>query len=420
MSHTDRTEVLVVGAGPVGMLTALLLGESGIRVRLIDRESRTAVRSYACALHSHTLKVLNQAGLASEVLHCGRPIDTIAFEEGGVRHAELKLSIFSGEPHPVLVLPQNALEEALLSRISRCEKITLDWNCRLADLKLSRGEVTATIDRLSETAKGYMVKEWESVVDKTFQVSADYVVGADGRHSHVRQCLGIEYEQAGDPSLFVVYELESNDECGNEMRVVLGDTTTSVMWPFSGNKCRWSFQLFPADAPDDFPVKDRIPLNIEGPPGEDDCMHRFLRLIAQRAPWFQGKVKELGWSADVQFERRLALQFGRGRCWLAGDAAHQTGPVGMQSMNGGLVEAAELATIIRRILRESGSVDLLQDYNDKRLGEWRRLLGISGAPKVLDKASPWVKAHSNGIPACLPASGADLTTLLYRLGLVLE
>ncbi len=68
----ERTEVLVVGAGPVGLLTAILLAEGGIETRIIDREERTTVRSYACALHPRTLKLLERMGLAAAILERGR------------------------------------------------------------------------------------------------------------------------------------------------------------------------------------------------------------------------------------------------------------------------------------------------------------------------------------------------------------
>jgi 2-polyprenyl-6-methoxyphenol hydroxylase-like FAD-dependent oxidoreductase len=255
------------------------------------------------------------------------------------------------------------------------------------------------------------------VVDKTFQTSADFVVGADGSNSHVRQCLGIEYDVVGDRELFVVYEFETDGKCGHEMRIVLGDNTTSVMWPLSDNKCRWSFQIMPTDSPGDFPGKDRSVFTIEEAASEDDSRHHLQRLIEERAPWFEGTVKELNWSTDIQFEHRLARQFGRNRCWLAGDAAHQTGPVGMQSLNVGLREAADLAGRAKKILREKASEDLLQTYNSDRQAEWQCLLGLKGGPKPAESSDPWIKQHCARIPACLPASGEDLTVLLKRLGL---
>ena len=311
-------------------------------------------------------------------------------------------------------------ETALERKLSRIEHVEVNWNCRLSDLKTNSSAVVATIDKFTQTGKGYGVAGWEGVVEKTFHTSAGFVIGADGYNSHVRQCLGIEYEEVGDRELFVVYEFESDGKCGHELKIVLGDGTKSVMWPISDSKCRWSFQIIPADAPGDFPEKERGAFMIEEARGEDDSRHHLQRLLEQRAPWFDGTVKEIDWSTDLQFERRLARQFGRNRCWLAGDAAHQTGPIGMQSLNVGLRESADLAARVKQILCEKASEDLLQAYNIDRQADWQRLLGLKGGPKATAKANLWIKQHCAKIPECLPASGEELTVLLNQLGLDLE
>jgi 2-polyprenyl-6-methoxyphenol hydroxylase-like FAD-dependent oxidoreductase len=173
----------------------------------------------------------------------------------------------------------------------------------------------------------------------------------------------------------------------------------------------------PADAPGDFPGKDRSAFTIEEAASEDDSRHHLQKLLEERAPWFEGTVKELNWSTDIQFEHRLVRQFGRNRCWLAGDAAHQTGPVGMQSLNVGLREAADLAARAKKILREKTSDDLLRAYNRDRRADWQRLLGLKGGPNAAENADPWIKQNGARIPPCLPASGDDLMLLLGRLGL---
>ena len=105
----ERTEVLVVGAGPVGLLTAIVLAEAGIEVRIIDREERTAARSYACALHPRTLRLLDGMGLAAPIIERGRRLDRVAFYDGAARQAEVKLSALGG-PFPFMViLPQNVV-----------------------------------------------------------------------------------------------------------------------------------------------------------------------------------------------------------------------------------------------------------------------------------------------------------------------
>jgi 2-polyprenyl-6-methoxyphenol hydroxylase-like FAD-dependent oxidoreductase len=79
MPSEEQIDVLVVGAGPVGMLNALLLAENGVQVRIIDQERRTASRTYACAMHSRALQLMDAIGFGREILAAGRRIDKVAF-----------------------------------------------------------------------------------------------------------------------------------------------------------------------------------------------------------------------------------------------------------------------------------------------------------------------------------------------------
>ena len=189
MLRKDQTEVLVVGAGPVGMVTALLLAESGVKVKIIDQESRTAAHSYACALHPRTLKLLDQLRLADDVLLLGRRIDTIGFYEGESKRAEMKFSELPADFPFLVVLTQNALEGLLEQKLTQHESVTVGWNHRLTELRSMSDAVIATIDKLGQSAKGYIIPEMDWEVMKTLQTQAAFVVGADGHDSHVRQCL---------------------------------------------------------------------------------------------------------------------------------------------------------------------------------------------------------------------------------------
>ena len=92
----------------------------------------------------------------------------------------------------------------------------------------------------------------------------------------------------------------------------------------------------------------------------DEQIRQYVEKVARhRAPWFSAGVKEITWCTEVVFEQRLAKQFGRDRCWLVGDAAHQTGPVGVQSMNVGMAEAEALAGVLRKIVSEEAPLELL-------------------------------------------------------------
>ena len=117
------------------------------------------------------------------------------------------------------------------------------------------------------------------------------------------------------------------------------------------------------------------------------------------------------------FERRLARSFGKGGVWLAGDAAHQAAPVGVHSMNSGLVEARELAERISRIQREGGPPSLLQDYASETHNTWQWLLSNGRAVRALPGADPWVRQIATRILACIPASGDHLKPLLEQIGL---
>src|SRR4051812_4822771 len=171
---TDRTEVLVVGAGPVGLLTAILLAEAGIKVEIIDREDRPAARSYACALHSPTIQLLDRLGLAEPLMAQGRPIHGIAFYDGDTRCAEIKLSALGGKFPFLLVLPQSSLEEILEQRLLRSAGVRVKWNHRFAKVEPEDEDVVATVEKLGGTALGYIVPHWETVVQKEISIRAKF------------------------------------------------------------------------------------------------------------------------------------------------------------------------------------------------------------------------------------------------------
>ncbi len=415
MVRETNAEVLVVGAGPVGMTTALLLAERGVRAALIDGAGGTAAQSYACALHPHSLELLDRFGLSAEILEWGRRIDTVAFYEGPSRRAEIRFSELATKFPFIVVLPQNALEWLLERTLNRLAGIKVNWHHRLADLRSRSTGVVATVDELGGTSLGYIVPHWEVTVQNTTQVSAAYLVGADGHGSLVRRCLGIEFEQAGEPELFAVFEFESGAELGSEVRVVLDESTTNVLWPLPGGRCRWSFQVACQEPGEEFPAKDRRSVWVDDPVVDQQTKQHLQKLIQERAPWFTGNLKDLDWVSRVQFERRLAQRFGDGRCWLVGDAAHQTGPVGMQSFNVGLREADELAEAMHNTLRNGAAGRVFEVCEREWREEWQQLLGLKGALKVPGDADDWVKRRAAKILPCLPASGGDLVRCARQL-----
>ncbi len=423
MFGKSETDVLMVGAGPVGMFTALLLADNGIKVEIVDTEWRTAARSYAGVLHPGSLALLDRAGLAPEILELGRRIDSVGFYEGASRQAEIRLAELPVDFPFLLALPQSALESLLENKLQSRSGVKVQWNHRLSDLQPEGDSIIASVDQLAETAQGYGVPTFEWIVKKTRQTRASFVVGADGHNSFVRQSTGIEQETFGEPEKFAVYEFETEGTgpgSHEEVRIVLDDQTTNVCWPLPNRRCRWSFQLGAGEVSSDADGKARSAVVFEEPAFDQVTKDHLHLFVQERAPWFKANIKEIDWSIAVQFQKRLARQLGRDRCWLIGDAAHQTGPVGMQSMNVGLREAVELADLLTRILRDKASPHLLETYNQSRRNEWQQLLGINRELRPRGTASPWVQRRCGKMLPVIPAAGAELPQLLDQLGLDLK
>jgi 2-polyprenyl-6-methoxyphenol hydroxylase-like FAD-dependent oxidoreductase len=416
MFGKKKPEVLVVGAGPVGLFTALALVKRGIAVQIVDKEWRKATHSYALALHAHSLKLLESVGLLGPVLDHAYRVRTIGLYDGTERQAELHLSELDEDFSFLAVMQQDVLEQ-LLEKALHDAGVKVDWNHQVAYLEPNADHVTATIDRLQKESLGYTVAHTEWVVAKSRKVEVPYVIGADGCQSDVRRALGLGFEDVGNTEHFAVYEFKTDADLQHEMRLVMNQDTTNVLWPLPDGYCRWSFQLKDFVVPATTRMKDSFLVELgpsRFPVLNEDQLHTF---IAERAPWFNGSVDHINWRIVVRFERRLASGFGWDRMWLVGDAAHMTGPVGIQSMNVGMREADDLADRLARILREGESSKVLDAYNAERLAEWRFLLGLEGGLKPQPRTAPWVRLRHEHMLPCLPASGDDLERLAAQLHL---
>jgi 2-polyprenyl-6-methoxyphenol hydroxylase-like FAD-dependent oxidoreductase len=395
VSPKHETDVLVVGAGPVGQITALRLASRGVKVTILDKHWRVGAHSYALALHSDSLALLDELGVLPEVLAEGHRIDKIGFYEGDSRRCELDLAQLDAKYPFVLVVPQSLLETALEKRLLET-KVKVLWNHRLEELIES--DLTAEIAKLDRVASGYPIAQMEWVVVKTFSARSSFVVGADGYHSIIRERLGIKLKSVAPPLVFSVFEVETGHDLGNEVRVILDEDATSVLWPMENNRCRWSFQI--RDPKTHEPTRDYLNTHIK-----------------QRAPWAEEIGGTIHWSSAVIFAKRLAESFGRGKIWLAGDSAHLTSPVGVHSMNAGLAEGSDLASRLSEILGGKASEDSLDEYAGTHLGRWRFLLGIDGHLEPANGTDDWVVSRASRIMSSTPATGDDLLQLLGQVGL---
>jgi 2-polyprenyl-6-methoxyphenol hydroxylase-like FAD-dependent oxidoreductase len=393
--HPDP-EVLVVGAGPVGLAAALFLQQHGVRVEVVDMEQRTTQQSYALAIHPSTLRILDEAGLSEGLIRAGRKLTKVAYYEGLERRAEIDYSALASR-HPYLLVVRQSLLEKAAEEALRQKKLKVLWGHRLQALTMDGATVHAEVAKLDQVQTGYAVAGSEWVVVRSETIRPAYVIGADGYDSSVRRMTGIEMAEYGG-QVFSVYEVEATGELPVEVRVMLDPDSTSVYWPLEEGRCRWGFQIQDASE-------------------HAASMQRLQELIAARAPWCAAQPTQIYWSTVASFESRLARSFGKGGIWLAGDAAHQAAPVGVHSMNSGLVEARELAARMVRILRAGGAASLLEEFATETHEAWQWLLGAGREVRALPGADPWVRQTRARILACVPASGDDLEPLLQQIGL---
>ena len=408
--HPDP-EVLVVGAGPVGLVATLFLQQHGVRVEVVDMQQRTTQHSYALAIHPRTLQTLDEAGLSEGLIGAGRKLTKVAYYDGRERRAEIDYSTLASR-HPYLLVVRQSLLERAAEEALRQKKLKVLWGHRLESLNADDATPRVEVAALDLVAAGYPVARSEWVVVRRETIRPNYVIGADGYDSAVRRMAGIEMAGHGGGQVVSVYEIEATGDLPAEVRVILDPDLTSVYWPLEEGRCRWGFQIQDASR-------------------HAASMESLERLIAARAPWWTARPTQIYWSTLGLFESRLARSFGQGGVWLAGDAAHQAAPVGVHSMNSGLVEARELAARMTRILRAGGAAPLLEEFATKTHEAWEWLLDASTPPRTvraaghpagrevraLPGADPWVRQTGGRILSCVPASGDDLEPLLRQIGL---
>lgn len=416
MFGKKKPEVLVVGAGPVGQFAALSLAKRGVQTEIADTGIWACSHSYALALHPDALALLDHFGLRATAMEKAYPVRTIGIYDETERRARIVLSNDEQPDDCMAVLRQDAIE-ALFEKALSDAGVKIEWRHEVADLVSNVDHALAKVNQLKRESRGYVVAHSEWLVAKTEKLDVPFVLGADGFESEARRCLGIEFEEVGAPEYYAVFEFQTDADLENEMKVCFIGNTANVLWPLPGGACRWSFQLPGYESREMHRDKDRMLLSggLERSNMVDDAHLR--QFLEERAPWFKGSVDHISWRMVVRFERRLAQRFGQNRVWLAGDAAHTTGPVGVQSMNVGLFEAWELAHGISRVLHEGAPLSEVEGCAAAWHGEWRRLHGLAGGLKAGPHADPWIAAHASALLSCIPAHGRKLSALAGQIGL---
>src|SRR5688572_17967976 len=150
MFHHPEPEVLVVGAGPVGLVAALFLQQHGVRVEIVDMHQRTTQHSYALAIHPRTLGILDEAGLSEGLIRAGRKLTTVAYYQGQERRAEIDYSVLASK-HPYLLVVRQSLLERAAEEALRQKKLNVLWNHRLQSLSVDSETIRAEVAKLDRS-----------------------------------------------------------------------------------------------------------------------------------------------------------------------------------------------------------------------------------------------------------------------------
>lgn len=337
-------QVLVVGAGPTGLVLAAQLLARGIATRIIDRSDGPALESRAVSVHARTLELLDTMGLADRFVDSGHRVRHFRMYAG--RRPLLRLDMaHNGSFYGfILDLPQSQTERLLRQRVEELGG-TVEQRVELVALR-QRGDV---VDASLRDAHG-----------RETELRADYVVGCDGAHSRVRRELGLAF--AGQPyeQDFVLADV-AVDGVGEETASHLffrPDGQSLVCLPMG--RGRWRLVMPNAGQ------RDRRPPTFE----------EVQELVAQRAPR-PVTVSDPGWLASFGCQLRCTNAFGRGRVLLAGDAAHIHTPAGGQGMNTGMMDAANLAWKLALVADGRGPESLLATYEAERLPVAVNTLGFT-------------------------------------------
>ena len=389
----ETTQLLVVGAGPVGLFSALSAARRGLRVTLLEQNFRSTAPGHATLLHPSTLSLMRDLGLEQRLLAAGTSIDRVELYVDGQHAKSLNL------PRPALTIAQSAFEELLLKEL-RKEDVAIRSPYEASALTFSDNSVQVRVIRRELKTLGAPAHdgEWEPV--ESSLIDADFVIGADGYESRVRASLGIESLDVGATETFAMFE-GPRPTLASTMNLGFQHGLGSLALALPGGRGRWGFQLAS---------------NFSALPD----LERLRALLTERAPWHEQEPTELEWSTVTHFERRLARRFGNGRVWLAGDAAHITSPFGGQSMNNGLSEANDLVEHMAACIRDGHSLSTLERLALVRERKWHQLLGFEVRFEVLPGAPEWLREHARRIVPALPASGPELQQLLLQLGLAIR
>ena len=339
------TDVLIVGAGPTGLMLANQLARRGVRAWIVDRHSHPARETRALGVQARTLEIYQKLGIVDRALELGEPSNGANLWAQGKKMGRVQFGDAGANvtPYPfILVLGQDDNERIMGDRL-RDWNVPVQWNTELVALDQRSDHVEATLRQPDGSTR---------------KVTAAWVCGCDGARSAVRELNKIEFPGAPYEHVFYVADVEmTGTMVADEVNIYLWKSGFHLFFPMRG-KDHWRIVGILPEALRD---KDDVAF---------DAVIPSVRGEAGSALSFKNCL----WFSTYRIHHRAAARFRDRRCFVLGDAAHIHSPVGAQGMNTGLQDAYNLGWKLALVVEGKADAALLDSYEAERIPVARRLL----------------------------------------------
>ncbi len=328
-------KILIVGAGPTGLVLALWLTKLGVRVRIIDKDSGPGQTSRAMVVHARTLEFYHQIGIAHELVEKGIKVEDVTIRQQGNIAASVVFGLIGKDSSPfpfILSFPQDDHEKILLEHLHQ-SGVTVERNTELIEFLEDDHGVSATLKK----------------PDGTEIATTHYLLGCDGARSVVRNQLKLDFPGGTYLQIYFVADvLASGEAIKDNMQLCLGDTDFTLVFPIRRSG---SVRLIGI-----------VPKAIEG-----NKTIEFLDVVPAVIKNTKLSISKLNWFSTYHSHHRVAKHFREGRVFLLGDAGHIHSPVGGQGMNTGIGDAINLAWKIAAVLQKRAAVSILDSFEAERI-----------------------------------------------------
>jgi 2-polyprenyl-6-methoxyphenol hydroxylase-like FAD-dependent oxidoreductase len=327
--------VLIAGAGPVGLTLANELTRYGIAVRILDKSAERTDKSKALVLWSRTLELFDHAGYVDPFLAAGMKAHGAQMSNGKDVIARISLDDMDSVYPYALMIPQSDTERVLEERLAQ-QGVKVERTVALESFKDQGSGVEAVLRKASGESE---------------TLTTDWLIGCDGAHSSVRHGLGFTFDGTTQPSDWYLADGHITGlDPGDRLHIFWHKDGILAFFPISEGRWRVIADLGPAE---------------ENGHHADPTLQEIQSLITLRGT--DGIViKDAYWLAAFRINERKVSQYGRGRAFLVGDAAHIHSPAGGQGMNTGMQDAFNLAWKLSLVIGGVCKPALLDSYSVER------------------------------------------------------